>query len=233
MPGFVPLTLSAAYVLAALSGCPQQGTADIEVRVQKTDNAYITNLSSHQLTQAYGNDPDSTLSTDGNWMVGGVTVVSGDGLQAQTKAQFSFTPDYRTNTACFTITKVEYEIRYSPRIYIASDFLGMGCRYSATLMHEKRHVAQDMKTLTDFEHEISRAIQKHLSGLPPQGPFPHSGIEQIQQRALKALQEALEPIWKDLLELRRKRQAEIDTEANYRRDTALCPGQFPEFGGGG
>lgn len=231
MFGLDPVTLTAAYMLAAASACPAQGSASIEVRIKQHDTPYNTEYTAHQLTQMFGNDLDSTLSTDGHWMVSGVTVTSRGGLTSQTKAQFSITPNYKTDTACFTIQKVEYEINYRPAIYIASDYKNMGCRYSATLMHEKRHVQQDMKTLTDYKRTMEKAIEKHLSGRR----FPEvtrEGAEIVQQRALKELNEALEPTWQALIELRRKRQAEIDTEENYRRDTALCPGQFPDFKGG-
>lgn len=231
MFGLDLVTLTAAYMLATASGCPPQGNAAVEVRVQQHDRPYNTDYTSQQLTQMFGNDIDSTLFTDGKWMIGGVTVTSRDGLTSQTKAHFSFTPNYKTDTACFSIDKVEYEINYKPAIYIASDYKDMGCRYSATLMHEKRHVQQDIKTLTDYKRTIEKAIEKYL--YRKQHPMvTREGVEAMQKRALQELNAALEPTWKDLLELRRKRQAEVDTEANYRRDTALCPGQFPEFNGG-
>lgn len=231
MLGFDPVTLTAAYLLATATGCAPQGNPAVEVRIQQRDKPYNTQYTSQQLTQMFGNDLDSTLSTDGHWMISGVTVLSGGGLTSRTKAQFSFTPNYKTDTACFSVDKVEYEINYSPAIYIASDYKDMGCRYSATLMHEKRHVQQDIKTLTDYKRTIEKAIEKHLYG-KKHPEVTREGIEVAQQRTIKELGEALEPTWMALLELRRKRQAEIDTETNYLRDTALCPGQFPDYSGG-
>lgn len=218
-------------LMLANAGCPAQGKIDIDVRVDKRDSAHVTDLTSQQLTAKYGRDPDSTLSTDGHWMVGGVTVVSEGGLSAQTKMSFDILPNYKDNTACLTVDKVEYEIRYAPKIYIAQDYKDMGCRYSATLMHEKKHVQIDMRTFTDFTPDIAKGIRDSVARMGGQGPFPAAGLPDMQKRMMAQMNADLKQVFDRLVELRRKRQAEIDTEANYMRDTALCPGQFPKFDG--
>lgn len=224
-------TLSPALtglLMLANAGCPAQGKVDVDVRLDKRDSAYITNLTSQQLTTKYGRDPDSTLSTDGHWMVSGVTVVSEGGLSAQTKMSFNVLPDYKNNTACLTVDKVEYTVQYAPKIFIAQDYKDMGCRYSATLMHEKRHVQTDVRTFSDFFPDIARDTVQRVGA---QGPFPYAAAPDMQKRAMDQINADLKPVFDRLVELRRKRQAEIDTEANYIRDTALCPGQFPKFDG--
>lgn len=226
MPGFDPITLPMLLVLAGLSACPEQGRVDVEVRMQQNDSPYITSSTSQQLTATYGRDPDSTMSTDGHWMVGGVTVVSGDGLRSQVGMEFSKTMNYKTDTACFAVSKIKYEIQYSPKVYIASDFLNQGCSYSVVLMHEKRHVQADVRTITDFIPDMRRKIQSIGDNLKPQGPYPSAAIEEAQQRFLREVHESLRPVWTELVALRRQRQAAIDTEDNYRRETATCPGQF-------
>jgi hypothetical protein len=233
MFGIDPVSLSAAYILAGVTaaGCPPQQPVEVDVQFVRKDSPYITDQTSAQLTQKYGADPDATLATDGNWMVGGVTVVSGEGLSSQTQAQFSSMQNPRSGEVCFVVDKVNYTINYGPQIYIASDFKGLGCRYSVTLMHEKRHVETDVRTITDFIPQMRRDIEKYATGIGPQGPFPASEMQNQTQRVLRQISDGLRPQWDELLALRRKRQAEIDTEARYRRDTALCPGQFPKFDG--
>ena len=226
MLGFDPVTLPALIVLAGLSACPEQGRVDVEVRMQQNDSPYITNSTSQQLTTTYGRDPDSTMSTDGHWMVGGVTVVSGDGLRSGVGMEFSKITNYKTNTTCFTVSKIKYEIQYSPKVYIASDFMTQGCSYSVVLMHEKRHVQTDVRTITDFIPDMRRKIQAIGEKLQPQGPYPDAAVPEAQQRFLREVHESLMPVWMELVALRRQRQAAIDTEENYRRDTATCPGQF-------
>jgi hypothetical protein len=223
--------LATIMMLASAPACPTQGAVDVDVRLEKRDSAYITNLTSQQLTAKYGRDPDSTLSTDGHWMVSGVTVVSEGGLTAQTKMSFDIVPNYKNDTACLTVDKVEYTVLYAPKIYIAQDYKDMGCRYSATLMHEKRHVQTDMRTFTDFFPDIAESIRDSVKRIGAQGPFPYPATPDMQKRAMAQINADLKPVFERLVELRRKRQAEIDTEANYLRDTALCPGQFPKFDG--
>ncbi len=233
MPVFETLAPAFATImmLASAPACPVQGAVDVDVRLDKRDSAYVTNLTAQQLTAKYGLDPDSTLSTDGHWMVSGVTVVSEGGLSAQTKMSFNILPDYKNNTACLSVDKVEYEVQYAPKIYIAQDYKDMGCRYSATLMHEKRHVQTDVRTFSDFFPDIAKSIRNSVQRMGAQGPFPYAASPDIQKRMMAQINEDLKPVFDRLVVLRRKRQGEIDTEANYLRDTALCPGQFPKFDG--
>jgi len=234
MIGFDPISLfSGAYMLVAATGgaCPAQGPVDVDVRLAQADNAYVNNLSAQQLTKTYMTDPDSTLSTDGKWMVSGVTVVSGDGLKSNIKAEFKTQTNYTNDTTCFSVSKVEYEIQYSPTIYIASDYKNMGCRYSATLAHEKRHVAQDVRTFTDYVPVFTSQIKSYVEAMPAQGPYGNGDIPTAQHAVLKQISDAMTPTWEQLLTVRRQRQAQIDTLQNYMRDTALCPGQFPKFDG--
>jgi len=231
MLGFDPITLPAMYMLSALAKCPAQGPVEVDVRLAKTDNAYILDQTSAQLTRNFGKNMDTTLATDGKWMVSGVTVVGGNNLRSQFGAEFKTSTNYSSDTMCFTISKITYEIQYSPDVYIASDYKNMGCRYSATLAHEKRHVAADERTFTDYIPYFKDQLERAAEAMPPKGPIPVSQSQDAQHAALKELAEGAAPLWDELLALRRKRQALIDTPENYMRDTALCPGQFPKFDG--
>jgi hypothetical protein len=233
MFGLDPLMLPAAYIAIAMTtaDCPAQGPVEADVQFVAKDPPHINTQTAAQLTQQFGHDPDSTLATDGKWMVSGVTVVSRDGLQEQIGLQFKATAEVKTGTTCFTVAKVTNIITYSPTIYIASDYQNMACRYSATLMHEKRHVDTDIRTITDFIPDMKTAVAAYAQSLGPQGPYAAADLEKEKQRVVQQVANGLKPTWDQLLALRRKRQAEIDTVPNYMRDTALCPGQFPKFDG--
>ncbi len=233
MLGLDPLTLSAGYILATLSAaqCPAQGPVDVDVEFVKQDSPTITNMTSAQLTQQMMN-PDSTLATDGKWMVGGVTVVKpGANLMDTIQVGFQAMTEVRTGAACFTVNKVSYTITYNPSVYIASDFLNMGCRYSATLMHEKRHVDTDVRLLTDAVPDLKKSLQAIAESLGPQGPYAVGDLDSQKRRVVEQIGAAIAPQWQQFVALRRQKQAEIDTLPNYQRDTALCPGQFPKFDG--
>ncbi|HYD19152.1 MAG TPA: hypothetical protein VEF76_11795 [Patescibacteria group bacterium] len=230
IPALLP-ALSSLMLLTANPACMAQAPFDVDIRLAKRDAAYNTDYTSQQLTAQYGADPDSTLSTDGQWMVSGVTVVSAGGLAGQTLISFNTMTNYKNDTTCITVDKVEYEVQYAPKIFIASDYKNMGCRYSATLMHEKRHVQTDERTFTDFFPEIAKSIRHSVERIGAQGPFPKAMVPDAQKQVMARINADLQPVFQRMVEIRRKRQAEIDTEQNYLRDTALCPGQFPKFDG--
>lgn len=234
MIGFDPLSLSTAYILASLTAaqCPAQGPVDVDVQFIRKDSPAVTSQTSSALTKNEINDPNSTMATDGKWMVGGVTVIiPGINLKDSMNASFQSVTEVRTGAACFTVAKVKYAIEYDPAVFIASDFLGMGCRYSATLMHEKRHVDTDIKLMTDYVPEFRKAIENIAPTIGPQGPYAVGDVQAQQQRVIKQIGAGLAPLWAQFWAQRRTKQAEIDTVQNYMRDTALCPGQFPKFDG--
>jgi len=222
--------ITAGFILAstALGPCPLQGKVDVTVKLDQPPPPVSTALTAQQLTDQFGRDPDSTLSTDGKWMMSGMTRSS---IGASYKASFATHTNTQTGAACFAIDKVEYTIHYKPEIYIASDYKNMGCRYSATMMHEKNHVKIDNRTITDFMPQMRDKLKAAAEAIGPQGPYPAAQIEAEKKRAMASVADTLTPVVQELVALRRVRQATIDTEAMYMRDTALCPGQFPKFDG--
>jgi len=226
--GFIHSTLPALYMLAGMSACPQQGPVDVQINLVTQASPYVTDVSSQSLTQEMRNDPDSSAFTDGKWMTGGVTKSN---VTGKANAQFRQMKNTRTGETCFAVARMNYDLVYAPVIYIASDFTQMGCRYSATLMHEKRHVSTDMRTFNEYLPQMKQAMQAYAQNLRPQGPYPAAQVEDEERRVIQEIAAAAEPLVAQLVEVRRKRQGEIDTEQNYLRDTALCPGQFPKFDG--
>lgn len=222
--------ITAGFILAgtAIGPCPLQGKVDVTVKLDNPPPPVSIALTAQQLTDQFGRDPDSTLSTDGKWMTSGMTRST---IGASYKASFASHTNTQTGAACFALDKVEYTIHYKPEIYIASDYKHMGCRYSATMMHERNHVKIDIRTITDFIEPMRVRLKAAAEAMGPQGPYPAAQINTEKQRVMDAVGATLKPIAEELSALRRVRQATIDTEEMYRRDTALCPGQFPKFDG--
>lgn len=226
MFGLDPFTISAAYILANTLQCPtMMGEIDVDVRIETKRKPYITSQSSSQMT-AHRHDEDSTFSTDGRWMVGGLTR-----SKFTSEARADYTLAMQGGQACMAVTKVTYVITYEPEVFIASDYLKMGCRYSVTVQHEERHVDTDERVLREYQPVIDRVIRKYAGNIGMQGPFPKSQVEDMKEEMLHKITTAIEPFMKQMADVRRKRQAALDTEANYRRETAICPGQFPKFNG--
>ena len=225
---FLAEKASQLLVMAALSACPQPGKVDVQVTLKVDEKPYITDVTSQWLTDNFGNDPDGTLATDGKWMVGGLMKSN---LSGAYNAQFSVLSDRKTGNACLSVRTVTYTINYAPQIYIASDYKHLGCRYSQTMAHEKRHVQTDKRVFNEFIPKMKNQIRKHVESMPAQGPYAPAQLPQEQQRILQQIAQSIKTLEGELIAKRRQEQAKIDTLENYQRDTALCPGQFPKFDG--
>lgn len=229
MIGFDPLTLSAAYILASMSAaeCPAQGPIAVDVQLTVRDSPYVTNMTAVEMNKAFRNDTNTTLSTD-RWIIDGLTRSS---FQSQVSGNYASVTKPMTGETCFALTSVSFNIVFAPVIYVASDFQGMACRHSVVLTHEKHHVDTAERTLTDYIPDMKKAIERYTETLAPQGPFAAGDVQPHIQALFRQVSDAMKPQWEEMMTLNRQRQAAIDTEANYRRETAMCPGQFPKFDG--
>ncbi len=227
MIGLGHLLLPAAYFLASFSGCQGIGPATVDVHLTYTEPPYYTDMTSSELTSGFANNPDSTLTTDGNWMIGGLTLSQ---LTGQYGVNFK-TVTYPTGQVCLAVSEVDMDIVYTPVIYIAKDFLRQECQYTVTKAHEQKHVATDLETINDFTPQLKQQLQEFVDSLGVQGPISRDEVEQAQQAITQAVDEAAAPIVQQLIDLRRERQGSIDTIENYKRESALCPGEFPSFSG--
>ena len=230
MLDFGLISLPAAYVLASLTTCPTMAPPAVDVQLRASDPPHYTNMTSQELTTGYGNNPDSTLATDGQWMIGGLTLTD---IAGEYSVNFVTQTDTTTHLTCLGVREVDVDIVYTPQIFIASDFLGPDkkCRYLVTMAHEQKHVATDLETINDFAPEIRRQLREYAATLEMEGPFNPEDIDGQQQLITQAVEDAASPVIDQLVQVRRARQAAIDTIANYRAETAMCPGEFPNFNG--
>jgi hypothetical protein len=226
MFSFDPISLSAAYFMTVGAvQCPAllPRNVAVDVHVDYKRDPYIVNLSSAELT-TFAKDADSTISTDGHWMVGGLTK---SGFDSEIRVDFIASTFGRVS--CLNVEKVTYTIKYNPQVYIASDYLNMGCRYSVTVMHEEHHVDTDRRLLDQYIPGLKQTVKAYAEQLGPQGPYPTADIEMQKNRIVRIIGDGLQPLMQQLATIRRQRQAQIDTKANYMRETAMCPDQFPKF----
>ena len=136
-------------------------------------------------------------------------------------------------TSCFMPQAFNYNIVYENTIFIAEDFRLMGCRYSATMAHEKRHEKTDLNLLEQYAADAQKALEAAVSGLRPIGPIPSSQLEAEYAKLMETITQSLHPVFARMMQVRQKKQADIDSHENYMRDTALCPEQFPRFDAAG
>lgn len=232
MPSFLidlPAVAAALVLVAAPAPCPSSAPpVEVEVRVVHKEQPLVTHKTSQELTAEFRYDPDATSSTDGLWMVGGLnqSVIGGS-----YKVQYDQRINQQTGSVCVAPHKVVYEIVYTNTIYIAQDFKSMGCRYSATMAHEKRHVNTDLRVLDKYVPVIRDDLYRAASNIGMRGPFSGEQLAEVRRDMTELIAAGADKTMTQLREERRRRQADIDSYENYMRDTALCPDQFPKFDG--
>ena len=233
MPSFLidMPAIAAAVILASSPAAPCPSAApqvDVQVRVVHNETPISMEKTARELSAEFTHDADTTVSTDGHWMIGGTTRSDIGGSYS---VQYQQRVDEQAGTTCIAPDKFEYEIVYTSTIYMAKDFGQSGCRYTATLAHQKRHVDTDLRVLDKHIPNIRAALEKAVSDIGMRGPFAEDQLQGASEQIAEELALAADPAMQALREERRKRQAEIDTYDDYVRDTAACPGQFPKYDG--
>ena len=222
MIGFDPISLPAALLLLAQSaGCPFIGTPTVSIALAASDPPLDTSMSMDELTAGFANNPDSTLSTESGWHLGGLTLSN---IQTSYSAQY-VVQQMSQEAGCISVSHVDVTIIYTPVIYVATDFLDKQCQYDVTFAHEQRHVGTDLETINDFTPLFEQRMKSYLANLGPQGPFYMNQMKDAQNNILDQLIADSQPISDELARVRRERQAAFDTTENYRQENALCQGQ--------
>lgn len=221
MTFFIPSLLKTAVILAGLSGCPDGGMPEVHVNLNASDPPLDTSMTKADLTATFANNPDSTLSTEPGWSLGGVTHSN---LQVSFRSQFKMEP-IAPGEGCVYVTKVDVDITYNPVIYIASDFLHNQCQYELTMAHEQRHVAADLETFNDYTPILQQRVQEYIMSLGPQGPYAINQLNEVGNQTSQQIMDDAQPITEELKETRRQRQAVFDTKENYMAENSLCEGQ--------
>ncbi len=222
MIGFDPISLSASLLLLAqMSSCQSLGMPTVNISLEASDPPLDTSMSMDELTASFANNPDSTLSTESGWHLGGLTLSN---IQTSYSAQFTV-QQFNSGVGCLSVKHVEVTIIYTPTIYVATDFLDKQCQYDVTFAHEQRHVGTDLETINDFTPLFRQRLESYLSSLGPQGPFSMDSMQEAQSSILDQLISDSQPISDELARVRRERQAAFDTEENYRAENSLCQGQ--------
>lgn len=215
--------LAKGIVMAGLATCPgAPRNIDVDVQFEHIEVPYVTNLTSRQLTDNFEFDPDSTISTEkGLWNVAGMNQSR---FKWHYKLEYQQFEDKRSKQYCFAPKKILFTLTYENTIYIASDSVQKGCRYSVTKAHEERHVDMDLRVSRQYLAKIRTAMGRGTNKIKYL-PFSEETAKQSVDTFIAPIQAEVEPILEDMKEERRARQATIDTPEMYRRDTALCPGQ--------
>jgi len=215
--------LAKGIIMAGLAACPgAPRNIDVDVQFEHAEAPYVQNLTSQQLTNDFEYDPDSTIATEkGLWEVAGMNQSRFKWLY---KLDYQDFTDKKTGNRCFAPKKITFNLTYENTIYIASDSVQKGCRYSVTKAHEQRHVDMDLRVSRQYLPKIKQAMSRGANGIRYLVYNKDTAKESVDA-FLAPIQAAVDPLLEQMKRERRAKQASIDTPEMYRRDTALCPGQ--------
>lgn len=210
-----------------MASCPPIEAPQVEVLFGAEKPVYIENATTKALTEELRGNKDSTFALDSRWMVGGATtsIVSG----SKYHIRYTTLTD-ETGAQCVYINEVIFSVIYQPAIFIAAEHLDKPCYYGVVKAHEEQHVAIDIKTIGEYLPKVKMDMLLYLRSLGYWGYGPYTPADAKKQQGLlsKQIVAASNPMLEKLMEARRARQGEIDTEENYRRESAKCPDDFPK-----
>jgi hypothetical protein len=218
MPLLPPLALGAAYVLAAIQGCPAAAPPALAFHAVIAEPIILNDRSSQELAASVPADSPHVRDFPVH-----------NGL---TESNFSsgFTSLFRSVEAapekfCLTLQKVEATVTYRAEVHIAKEHRPDSCRYVTTKAHELRHVDTDRAVLGELLPGIEQRLAAELARIGAEGPMAEGRLAAAKQKIADHLAALLKAELENILAVQSLRQRAIDTPAEYTRLTRACPGR--------
>ncbi|HYD18952.1 MAG TPA: hypothetical protein VEF76_10780 [Patescibacteria group bacterium] len=207
--------VQAAYLLVALGTCAPESAPELDFSFAAEDPLWNHARTSRQLR-------GETPAVPGFPIAGGVTkseIVDRYNVEVMMKR------NRESGLQCVWPTKVKVSIRYSAEIFVAREFGKGGCGDAETRAHELRHVAVDRQELQRALPRLRGRAAAAMLQAVPRGPTDDAGALRIRELLLKNVSRAVGDELEKVMARIKKRQAEIDTAAEYRRFSRACPGE--------
>jgi hypothetical protein len=159
----------------------------------------------------------ATLPLGRTWTAGGLTAGRYEtSLEAATVLRPL--PD---GSLCAQVASVSGRLTYTDfTVYVARTYAPGSCQYEVILGHEMEHVAIHRETYERYLPLIQARLEEAARTQPP-FRVRHGG--EAAAFAVARLQEAVDPLLAALDAEAKRRNAEIDSPANYHRLTNRCP----------
>lgn len=225
--GAPALFIAKAFMLAQMSVCPPADRSPrVEVIFTPQKPSYVTDVPVKKLTARMKKNPDATHVTAkrGDWRVFGST-------EGRTTAKYNISfavEDDLHGNVCYYVDRLHFTVNYRPQVFIAAELANHECYYKVTKLHEERHIAADLKVLREYAPKIKMEILYYLRAFGGQGPFAAGDADKESDAIMDKVKKGLKPFLAKLYEARRSRQNDIDNVENYKYESGLCPGEWPE-----
>ncbi|WP_419796683.1 MAG: hypothetical protein ACNI26_09775 [Terasakiella sp.] len=150
------------------------------------------------------------------WVPNGLTVADENyNLEMQTQIYQLGRDRY-----CAVIKSAKLFIGYrNINVYVSSKYRQGTCEYESILNHENTHVQIFRDTLYRHANSIESAIRKKA---PRIGPVYLRSPDAASKKLRDLLDAQIRPLFKRMSSAISRKNARIDTKANYRREQAMC-----------
>lgn len=215
--------LSGARPAAAQSGpaCPRFGPIEVKVEFEVAPLKRDNNRSLSQLAAIPGRAPGPAGASHGHIL--GLTHAR-YGEQSQLGALFQPMAD---GTYCGAAKSLTVTFGFQERIvYVARELPQGTCIHAEVLNHEMKHVATDEGLLREFGPTVRRRLEAALS---QQRPVRARTREQAMSAVRRPVDATLRQLMQEFGAERERRQARVDTAAEYERVTKSCNGEVMRY----
>lgn len=222
----VPLTAAggpAASPAAAQQGsaCAGFGPIQVKVDIQVAPLRRDYGRSLAQLASMPGRAPGPVGASTGHIL--GLSQAK-YGEQSQLGAMVQPMGD---GTYCGGANMLTVAFGYQERIvYVARELPQGSCIHAEVLKHEMRHIAVDEQLLREFAPTIKRRLEATLTQVKPvRARSKDQAMNALQQPVNAALRQMMQEFGQE----RDRRQAEVDTVAEYERVSRSCNGEISRY----
>jgi len=194
--------------------CPESGSyVEVYTETSMGDLRYHNGFSSKHLSRLRGN---VGRRLGPMWIPTGLTVAD-ENYQLKTNTKIY---QLGHNRYCAVLKSANLFIGYrNIDVYITSKYRQNSCEYESILNHENVHVQIFRDTLYLHSQGIERTISKKAAML---GPVYLRSPDAAANKLQSLLDAQIRPLFKRMSGDISRKNARIDTKANYRREQAMC-----------
>jgi len=176
--------------------------------------SYNHSLSIDEIRQLYKQDKEHLTKSHSNAI--GITYAEiGMSFAASTRSL-----PLQEGGYCIYLDEVKATFGFDKfEVHIAQEYKKRSCEYRTILDHENEHVAINNDVIKNYGARIRLSLEEQLSIMPPTFvALSELGVD----RAIQELHRRIEPTIQAFITEQRRRNATIDTDANYGALQNLC-----------
>ena len=220
--------LGAAVVLsvpdpaaAQTNGCPAFDRPSVRVDFQMAPLGRDDTRSTTELTRMPGRAPGPAGAAGGN-----VLGLAHAKYGVDWKSRMTFVQT-RDGSVCAALKTIDVVFSIAERIvFVASELPRGTCIHGEVLAHEMKHVATDEALLREFGAVLRQRVENIATR---QGPVRARSMEQADHALRRPVQATVNELSRMFTRERDRRQAKVDTIAEYKRVSASCGGELSRY----